>query len=167
MGPLAGGRGPLLPTWGELRATVQTWIAPGGLKARYRNPFACFRDGGYFAKVVDDEEVATTQNLEDFCLYTAASLLANREDPRHQLIERHYYGKGFYGAVQRINYLASRGVATVSPELQHNLERLKKGAGKLRAPAPRYIPRPEDIQTWLDQLQTLDSLRGWVMAPRR
>jgi hypothetical protein len=164
MGPVAGGPRPSSPTWGELRATVQSWIAPGGPKARDRNPFACFGDGGYFAKTFDDDEVATTQNLEDFCLYTPASLLANREDPRHQLIERPYNSKGFYGAVQMVNYLASRGVAIVSPELQHKLEQLKKGAGKLRAPAPRYIPHTEDIQTWLDQLQSLDSLRGWVMA---
>jgi hypothetical protein len=45
-------------------------------------------------------------------------------------------------------------------ELQAKVDRLKKGAGKLRAPAPRFIPRTDDIQSWLDQLQQSDPLRG-------
>ena len=31
-------------------------------------------------------------------------------------------------------------------------------------PAPRHIPRTEDLQSWLDRLVEVDPLRGWVMA---
>jgi hypothetical protein len=153
-----------LMTWGELRATVTSWIAPGGPKARDRNPFVCFRDGGYFGKAFADDERATTHQLEQFCLHTPASLLAHREDPRQQLIRREYNSKGFYGVLQMVNYLAERGVAIATPELRQRLDQLKKGAGRLRAPAPRHIPRTEDLQDWLDRVVLLDPLRGWVMA---
>ncbi|MCS5693899.1 hypothetical protein NZK33_18225 [Cyanobium sp. FGCU-6] len=153
-----------LLTWGELRATVQGWIAPGGPKARDRNPFVCFREGGYFGRAIEADQVATTRQLEDYCQYTSASLLAHRHDPGQQLIRREYNSKGFYGVIQMVNYLAQRGVAIATPELQGRLDRLKKSAGKLQAPAPRFIPRTEDIQSWLDQLQPIDPLRGWVMA---
>lgn len=62
--------------WGELRAMVCSWIAPGGPKARDRNPFVCFRDGGYFGRAFADGELATTRQLEEFCLFTPESLLA-------------------------------------------------------------------------------------------
>lgn len=151
-------------TWEELRARVQGWIAPGGPKARDRNPFVCFRDGGYFGRAFDGEQLATTRHLEAYCLYTSASLLAHQRDPKHQLIRREYNSKGFYGVIQMVNYLAQQDIAIATPDLRERLERLKKGAGKLRAPAPRHIPRTEDLQHWLDQLLPIDPLRGWVMA---
>jgi hypothetical protein len=156
--------GQTVQTWGELRATVISWIAPGGPKARDRNPFVCFRDGGYFGRAFNDDELATSRQLEQFCLYTPDSLLAHREDPRQQLIQREYNSKGFYGVLQMVNYLAQRGIAIATPELRQRLEQLKKGAGRLRAPAPRHIPRTEDVQEWLDRVVLLDPLRGWVMA---
>jgi hypothetical protein len=151
-------------TWGELRSTVQGWIAPGWPKARDRNPFVCFREGGYFGRAFPADQPATTRHLEDYCLHTPASLLAYRQDPGQQLIRREYNSKGFYGVIQMVNYLAQQDIAIATPELRARLERLKKGAGRLRAPAPRHIPRSEDLQRWLDQLQPLDPLRGWVMA---
>lgn len=66
--------------------------------------------------------------------------------------------------VQMVNYLAQRGVPIATAELQMKLEQLKKAAGKLRAPAPRHIPRTEDLQTWLDRVGEVDPLRRWVMA---
>ncbi len=102
--------------------------------------------------------------MEEFCLYTPESLLAYQKDPRQQLIRREYNSRGFYGVVQMVNSLAQRGVPIATSELQSKLERLKRGAGKLRAPAPRHIPRTEDLQTWLDRLVEVDPLRGWVMA---
>lgn len=156
--------GPSTLRWGELRALVGSWIAPGGPKARDRNPFVCFRDGGYFGRAFADEEQATTRHLEEFCLYTPESLLAYRQDPRQQLIRREYNSRGFYGVVQMVNYLAQQGIPIASAELRMKLERLKKGAGKLRSPAPRHIPRTEDLQIWLDRLVETDPLRGWVMA---
>jgi len=33
-------------TWGEIRDAIKADIAPGGPKARDRNPFVCFRDKG-------------------------------------------------------------------------------------------------------------------------
>lgn len=116
-------------TWGELRALVAGWIAPGGPKARDSNPFVCFRDGGYFGRAF------------------AAAELAHREDPRQQLIRREYNSKGFYGVVQMVNYLAQRGVAIATPDLRQRLEQLKRGAGRLRAPAPRHIDRlPGEVE---------------------
>jgi hypothetical protein len=164
---LAGGgvQGPAaVQTWGELRALVGGWIAPGGPKARDRNPFVCFRDGGYFGRAFAADELATSHQLEQYCLHTPASLLAHREDPRQQLIRREYNSKGFYVVVQMVNYLAQRGVAIATPDLRQRLEQLKRGAGRLRAPAPRHIPRTDDVQDWLDRLMLLDPLRGWVMA---
>lgn len=151
-------------SWGELCGLVQTWIAPGGPKARDRNPFACFRPKGYFGMTFDPDQIATTRQLEEFCLYTPASLQLWREDPSHQLIRRPYNSKGFYGVIQMVNYLAQRGIPIATPDLRAKLDQLKKSAGKLRAPAPRFIPRTEDIQAWLDHLQQSDPLRGWVMA---
>ncbi|MFN9622141.1 MAG: hypothetical protein ACK587_04815, partial [Cyanobacteriota bacterium] len=150
--------------WGDLRAQVCAWIAPGGPKARDRNPFVCFRDGGYFGKAFADGDLATTRHLEEFCLYTPESLLANRADPRLQLIRREYNSRGFYGVVQMVNYLAQQEIPIATAELRQKLERLKKAAGKLRSPAPRHIPRTEDLQVWLDRLVEMDPLRGWVMA---
>ena len=159
-----GIHGSATQTWGELRTTVMAWIRPGGPKARDRNPFVCFRDGGYFGKAFTNDQVATTRQLEDFCLYTPKSLLDHQVDPGQQLIHREYNSKGFYGVVQMVNYLANRGIAIATPELQMRLDRLKKGAGNLRSPAPRYIPRTEDLQIWLDQIMIIDPLRAWVMA---
>ncbi|MFI0402967.1 MAG: hypothetical protein ACH34U_08650, partial [Cyanobium sp.] len=100
-----GLQGPQALSWGELRALVCSWIAPGGPKARDRNPFVCFRDGGYFGRAFADDEAATTRQLEEFCLFTPESLLAYREDPKQQLIRREYNSRGFYGVVQMVNYL--------------------------------------------------------------
>lgn len=160
------GEGPAAASlsWGELRAMVCSWIAPGGPKARDRNPFVCFRDRGYCGRAFADDAMATTRQLEEFCLYTPESLLAHRDDGRQQLIRRDYNGRGFYGVLQMVNYLAQRGVGIASAELRSRLERLKKEAGGLRTPAPRFIPRTDDVQQWLDQLVATDPLRGWVMA---
>lgn len=160
----AGGPMKQQQSWGEICAMVQSWIAPGGPKARDRNPFTCFRPNGYFGRSFDPNQIATTRQLEEFCLYTPASLQLWKDDPGSQLILRQYNSKGFYGVIQMVNTLAQRGIAIATPELQAKLDRLKKGAGKLRAPAPRFIPRTDDIQSWLDQLQESDPLRGWVMA---
>lgn len=151
-------------SWGELCGLVQTWISPGGPKARDRNPFVCFRPNGYFGRTFAPDQIATTRQLEEFCLYTPASLQLWREDPSHQLIRRQYNSKGFYGVIQMVNHLAQRGIPIATPDLRAKLDQLKKSAGKLRAPAPRFIPRTEDIQAWLDHLQQSDPLRGWVMA---
>jgi len=108
---------------------VGGWIAPGGPKARDRNPFVCFCYGGYFGRAF------------------AADELAHREDPRQQLIRREHNGKGFYGVVQMVNHLAQRGVAIATPDLRQRLEQLKRGAGRLRAPAPRHIDRlPGEVE---------------------
>ncbi len=162
----SNGGGPTQPllSWGEICGTVQGWIAPGGPKARDRNPFSCFKPSGYFGRNFAPHQIATSRQLEEFCLYTPASLQQWREEPTKQLIRRAYNSKGFYGVVQMVNYLAHRGLAIASPELRAKLDQLKKGAGKLRSPAPRYIPRTDDIETWLDQLQQCEPLRGWVMA---
>ncbi|QPN63824.1 hypothetical protein [Synechococcus sp. CBW1004] len=90
-------------SWGELCGLVQTWIAPGGPKARDRNPFVCFRPKGYFGLTFDPDQIATTGQLEEFCLYTPVSLQLWREDPSHQLIRRPYNSKGFYGVIQMVN----------------------------------------------------------------
>ena len=150
--------------WGEICAEVQAWIAPGGPKARDRNPFTCFKPNGYFGRTFAADQIATTRALEEFCLYTPASLQLWREDRSNQLIRRPYNSKGFYGVIQMVNYLAQRGIAIATPELRARLDQLKKSAGKLRAPAPRFIPRTDDIEAWLDQLQQSEPLRGWVMA---
>jgi hypothetical protein len=54
-------QGPQALSWGELRAMVCSWIAPGGPKARDSNPFVCFRDGGYFGKAFADADLATSR----------------------------------------------------------------------------------------------------------
>ena len=152
---------------GRAASLVCGWIAPGGPKARDRNPFVCFRHGGYFCKAFADGELATTRQWEEFCLFTPESLLAYREDPKQQLIRREYNSRGFYGVVQMVNYLAQRGVPIATAELQSKLERLKKGAGKLRAPAPRHIPRTEDLQSWLDRLVEMERHERWIPATGR
>ena len=152
------------PTWGELRALILADIAPGGPKARDRNPFVCFGDRGYFGRTFSDAEPARPLQLEEFCLYTPASLAAHRVDPSQPLEKREYNAKGFYQVIQMVNYLARKGVAIATPELRQKLEGLKAAAGRQKAPKPRYIPRTEDIQDWLDQLELLDPFRGWVMA---
>ena len=52
------------------------------------------------------------------------------------MIRREYNSQGFYGVLQMVNYLAQQGIAIATPKLRQWLERLKKGAGKLRVPAP-------------------------------
>ncbi len=102
-------------TWGELRARVQAWIASGGPKARDRNPFVCFRDGGYFGRAFDAEQLATTRHLEAYCVYTSASLLAHQRDLKHQRIRREYNSKGFYRMIMMVNYLAHQYIVCLSP----------------------------------------------------
>lgn len=57
-------------TWGEIRQVIQADIAPGGPKARDRNPFVCFRDKGFCGEMYADSTVALPEHLERFCYYT-------------------------------------------------------------------------------------------------
>ena len=41
-----------LQTWGEIRSLIKADIAPGGPKAKDRNPFSCFTDRGYFGSLI-------------------------------------------------------------------------------------------------------------------
>ncbi len=151
-------------SWGEIRAVIKADIAPGGPKAKDRNPFACFSDQGYFGRAFADGQIATTLELEQFCLHTPASLDAQRRDPARALVPRQPNSSGFLGVIQMVNYLAKKGIAIASPELQARLEQLKTSSGKLRAPSPRFIPTTCDLESWLDALQQEDPLRGWAMA---
>ncbi len=151
-------------TWGEIRRLILADIAPGGPKARDRNPFVCFSNKGYFGRAFPDQQIARPEHLELFCLNTPASIEANRADPKAHLVPRNYNTSGFYGVIQMVRYLAKKGVAIATPELCRKLEGLKSAAGRTKAPAPRFIPRTSDVQSWLDQLQPVDPLRGWVMA---
>lgn len=152
------------PTWGEIRELIKADIAPGGPKARDRNPFVCFRDRGYFGRTFADGEVAQPYQLEQFCLYTPDSLTAHFADPSLPLEKREYNSKVFYQVIQMVNYLIRKGVPIATQELRERLEGLKASAGRLKAPKPRYIPRTQDIEEWLDQLVAADPFRGWVMA---
>ena len=102
-------------TWGELRATVQGWIASGGPKARDRNPFVCFREGGYFGRAFTADQPATTRNLEHYCLHTPAWLLAYRQDPGQKPTRPLYNSKGFFGVIQMVNYLGTPEKAVDEP----------------------------------------------------
>ncbi|MCP9917719.1 hypothetical protein [Cyanobium sp. ATX 6F1] len=151
-------------SWGEIRRVIKDDIAPGGPKARDRNPFSCFCDKGYFGVAFSDDQEARAEQLEQFCLYTPASLLAHRTDSSQPLVSRTFNTSVFYGTIQMANYLAKKGISIATPELREKLEGLKASAGRPKTPAPRYIPRSEELQAWLDQLQQIDPLRGWVMA---
>jgi hypothetical protein len=61
-------------TWGEIRGAIKADIAPGGPKARDRNPFVCFRDRGFFGVMFPDTLPAKPEHLEQFCLYTPDSI---------------------------------------------------------------------------------------------
>jgi hypothetical protein len=63
-----------------------------------------------------------------------------------------------------VNYLAKRGVSIATPELRAKLEGLKNSSGRVRTPAPRFIPSTAEVEAWLDQVQQENPLRGWVMA---
>lgn len=151
-------------TWGEIRQAIQADIAPGGPKARDRNPFVCFRDRGFFGVMYADSMLAEPEHLEAFCLYTPASLQAHQSDPDVPLELREYNSKVFYQVIQMVNYLAKKGIPIATPQLQERLAGLKTTAGKGKAPKPRFIPLTDDIEAWLDQLVVLDPFRGWVMA---
>lgn len=151
-------------TWGEIRQLVLADIAPGGAKARDRNPFVCFRDAGHFGRSFEDAQVASVEDLETFALFTPGSIEANRADATAPLVKRAYNAKGFLQVIQMVNYLARKGVTIATPELRAKLQGLKVSSGKLQAPKTRFIPRTTDIEEWLDQLQGLDPFRGWVMA---
>ncbi|MFM7361997.1 MAG: hypothetical protein ACKO25_09275, partial [Cyanobium sp.] len=51
-------------TWGEIRDAIKADIAPGGPKARDRNPFVCFRDRGFFGVMYSDSQLAQPEHLE-------------------------------------------------------------------------------------------------------
>ena len=157
------GHGQVL-TWGEIRALIVADIAPGGPKARDHNPFACFKKNGYFGKTFGDATPASTDHLEQFCLYTPASLTAHRRDPRQPRIPRPPNSSVFAGVVQMVNYLARKQVAIATPELISKLEALKKNAGPRKKPEPRFIPSTRTLEAWLDLVNKEDPLRGWVMA---
>jgi hypothetical protein len=151
-------------TWGEIRQVIQADIAPGGPKARDRNPFVCFRDKGFFGVMYADSMPAQPEHLETFCLNTPASIQAHQVDPASPLVPREYNSKVFYQVIQMVNYLAKKGIRIATPQLQERLLGLKTTAGKSKAPKPRFIPTTDDIEGWLDQLVALDPFRGWVMA---
>jgi hypothetical protein len=151
-------------TWGEIREAIKADIAPGGPKARDRNPFVCFRDKGFFGVMYADSLLAQPEHLERFCLYTPDSLQAHQADPDSPLVPREYNSKIFYQVIQMVNYLAKKGISIATPQLQERLTGLKTTAGKVKAPKPRFIPTTEDIESWLDQLVAMDPFRGWVMA---
>jgi hypothetical protein len=151
-------------TWGQIRQSIQADIAPGGPKARDRNPFVCFRDKGFFGVMYADSVPAEPEHLETFCLHTPASIQAHQADPDSPLVPREYNSKGFYQVIQMVNYLAKKGISIATPQLQERLLGLKTTAGKSKAPKPRFIPTTEDIEAWLDQLVAQDPFRGWVMA---
>ncbi len=143
---------------------IKADIAPGGPKARDRNPFVCFGNKGFFGLMYSDGQLALPEHLETFCLHTPESIKAHRADPTAALVPREYNSKGFYQVIQMVNYLAKRGIAIATPELQERLTGLKVTAGKVKAPKPRFIPSTDGIEAWLDQLALLDPFRGWVMA---
>jgi integrase len=151
-------------TWGQIRALVLAAIAPGGPKAKDRSPFVCFREKGYFVRTFAASDPATTEQLEQFCLYTPASLIARQRNPRQALIPRPYNSSVFAGVVQMAKYLARRQVEIASPELILKLEALKKNAGSRKRPGPRFIPSTDALEAWLDLVQKDDPMRGWVMA---
>ena len=151
-------------TWGEIRQLVLADIAPGGAKARDRNPFVCFRDAGYFGRSFEDGQVASVEDLETFARYTPGSIEVHRADASAPLVKRPYNAKGFFQVIQMVNYLAQKGVTIATPDLRAKLQGLKVSGGKLQAPKSRFIPRTGDIEEWLDQLQELDPFRAWVMA---
>ena len=153
-----------LQTWGEIRSLIKADIAPGGPKAKDRNPFSCFTDRGYFGRAFPDEAFARTEELERFCLHTPASLDAQARDRSQPLVPRKTNTSSFHGVVQMVNYLAKRGVSIATPELRAKLEGLKNSSGRVRTPAPRFIPSTAEVEAWLDQVQQENPLRGWVMA---
>lgn len=89
---------------------------------------------------------------------------AHSRDRTLSLVPRKTNTSGFYGVVQMVNYLAKRGISIATPELRTKLETLKAASGRVRAPAPRFIPTTAEVQAWLDQVQKENPLRGWVMA---
>jgi hypothetical protein len=107
---------------------------------------------------------AKPEHLEQFCLYTPDSIQANRAEPECQLVPREYNSKVFYQVIQMVNYLAKKGISIATPRLQERLAGLKTTAGRGKAPKPRFIPATDDIESWLDQLVSLDPFRGWMMA---
>jgi integrase len=151
-------------TWGQICTLIVADLAPGGPKAKDHNPFSCFKKQGYFGKVFSAATPATTDQLEQFCLYTPASLVARQLDPRQALVKRAYNSSGFAGVVQMVKYLARKQIAIATPELIQKLEALKKDAGPRKKPEPRFIPSTENLETWLDLVCKVDPLRGWVMA---
>ena len=153
-----------LQTWGEIRALIKADIAPGGPKAKDRNIFSCFSDKGYFGRTFADSHFARTEDLELFCLHTPGSLDAHRRDRSQPLVPRQTNTSSFYGVVQMVNYLARRGISIATPQLRAKLEAIKKATGRVRNPAPRFIPTTSELEVWLDELQREDPLRGWVMA---
>jgi hypothetical protein len=153
-----------LQTWGQIRSLIKADIAPGGPKAKDRNPFACFSDQGYFGLTYNDQTIALPDHLERYCLHTPASLDAHRLDPSQPLLLRPTNTSSFRGVIQMVNYLARKGIGIATPQLRSRLEALKNATGRVRTPAPRFIPTTAELEAWLDQLQQENPLRGWVMA---
>ena len=73
-------------SWGEIRALIKADIAPGGPKARDRNPFVCFGNKGFFGLIDAHGQSALPEHLETFCLHTPESIRAHRADPTVALV---------------------------------------------------------------------------------
>jgi len=151
--------------WGEIRRLVKGWIAPSGDKARDPNPFKCFKDNSYFGRNFDDDEPATTRELRRYCLHTTESLQAHLDDPTQPLIPREYNARPFQQAIQMVNRLADYEVSIATRELQDELKHLKRRAGKRKPPNPRFNPRDEDVEAWIQKLAAEGyPLRSWFFA---
>jgi len=148
-------------SWGAIRALVKEALAPGGEKEKDPNPFAAFKDRGFFGLMYADSAIARTQDLEQWCRYTPASIQAHQRDSSLPLVPRRYGSSVFLGCVQAVNWLARKKVPAASPELVALLEELKQ---EREEPNPDFIPRDEDIAAWLEQVSGWDPVVGWLFA---
>ena len=136
---------------GQIRSLIKADIAPGGPKAKDRNPFACFSDQGYFGRTYNDQTIALPDHLERYCLHTPTSLDAHRLDPSQPLVLRPTNTSSFRGVIQMVNYLVRKGIGIATPQLRSRLEALKDATGRVRPPAPRFIPTTAELEVWLDR----------------
>ena len=148
-------------TWGSVRDIVKDAIAPGGEKEKDQSPFKPFKDRGHFGRMFDDNAVALTSDLEEWCLYTPESIEARAKDTNLPLIPRRYSSSVYGKCVEAVAWLLKKKVSIAIPELLIKLRDLKEVR---EDPAPDFIPRDADLKAWIQKAMAWDKQAGFIFA---
>ena len=148
-------------TWGEVRAIVKNLLKPGGIKSKDSSQLTCFKDGGYFAVYFDDDAIVTTEDLRLFATSEIHSLKAHKKNRALPITTVDFSSRGYHGKVEMISCIRKNGVKAATKELHESLKDLKRSR---KPPEAKFIPRDDDIEEWLDALQSHCPLKAWCAA---